>query len=70
MEIPKSTSASPVHPIDQKLNTSEAIAKHHTSEESLHSTTQQKQLQSTIHQKTQSGQVPTKKKKQEQTKTQ
>jgi hypothetical protein len=40
MEIPKSTSASPMHPIDQKLN---------TSEESLQSTTYQKQLQSTIH---------------------
>ncbi len=26
MEIPKSTSASPMHPIDRKLNTSEAIA--------------------------------------------
>ncbi len=70
MEIPKSTSASPMHPIDRKLNTSEAIAKHHTSEESLQSNTHQKQLQSTIHQKTQSGEVPTKKKKQEQTRTQ
>ncbi len=59
-----------MHPIDRKLNTSEAIAKHHTSEESLQSNTHQKQLQSTIHQKTQSGEVPTKKKKQEQTRTQ